>query len=146
MAARPGGACHPLPTATPPSPGSPRAARSRRSPGARSRRSACAKARAGSRAGPDVLLDERDDLLRGLLGRLVLGVHDERGILRRLVRVGHAGELLDLALEGLLVEALDVALGASLDGSLDVDLEEAVTHRLVGLVADLGIWRYRGGD
>ena len=46
---------------------------------------------------------------RALLGRLRLGRDVDLGVLRRLVRVAHAGELLDLAREGLGVEALDVA-------------------------------------
>jgi hypothetical protein len=49
----------------------------------------------------------------------VLSVQGDLGAERRLVRIRDAGELLDLALEGLLVEALDVALGADLDRGLD---------------------------
>ena len=46
------------------------------------------------------------------------------GILRLLVRIGDAGEMLDLARERLLVEALRVALGAHLERRRDVDLDE----------------------
>ena len=61
-----------------------------------------------------------------LLGRFVLGIEHELGVERRLVRIGDARELLDLAREGLLVEALHVALGADLDRGLDEHLDEAV--------------------
>ena len=49
---------------------------------------------------------------RGLAAR---GVEAELGVRRLLVRVGDAGEVLDLAGERLLVEALRVALGADLE-------------------------------
>src|SRR5688500_11536516 len=130
----------------PPTPGIPRAARSRRWRGARSLRSACERASARSRCGSDLLLDERDDLLRRLLRRLRLGVDDQLGVLRLLIRIGDARELLDLALEGLLVQALDVTLGARLDRRLDVHLDEAVAHHRARLAADLAIGRDRGGD
>src|SRR3954464_2717903 len=71
---------------------------------------------------------------------------DDLGILRRLVGIGDTGELLDLALERLLVETLDVALGASFDRSLDVDLDEALADLLARLVADLPVGGNRGGD
>src|SRR5262249_52122797 len=52
------------------------------------------------------LLEQQEDLRRGLLRALVLGVERELGAERRLIRVGDSGELLDLALERLLVETL----------------------------------------
>ena len=93
-----------------------------------------------------MLLEVGEDLLRRLLGRLVLGLDHQLGVLRRLVGVGDAGELLDLAGAGLRVEALDVALLADLDRGLDVGLDEAAVHHLARLVADLAVGRDRGGD
>src|ERR687898_1258766 len=57
-----------------------------------------------------------DHELRALLGRLLLRSENELRISRRLVGIGHAGELLDLARESLLVETLHVAPRALLDG------------------------------
>jgi adenylyl-sulfate kinase len=61
------------------------------------------------------LLELVDDGLGALLRRNALGVDDQLRARGRLVGIGHAGELLDLAGESLLVEALDVTLGAGLD-------------------------------
>src|SRR5205823_636247 len=70
------------------------------------------------------LLELRDDD-RGRLLRLVrLGVDHDLRVVRLLVGIVHAREALDLAVEGLLVEALDVAAGAFLDRRLDEHLDE----------------------
>src|SRR3954469_14230109 len=94
------------------------------------------------------LLRARNHVPPPRLRALLLGVDHELRTRRLLVRVGHARELLDLALEGLLVEALDVAAGAFVDRGLDEDLDERadlvdirarfLPRRLVG--------RDRGGD
>ena len=57
-------------------------------------------------------------------------------LLGRLVGVGDAGEVLDLAAQRLLVEALDVAAGQLFDAALRVDLDEVADEGAV-LVADL---------
>src|SRR5581483_6970552 len=92
------------------------------------------------------LLEQRQDLRRVLLRRVVLGVENDLGVERRLVWIRDAGELLDLALEGLLVQALHVALRADLDRCLDEDLDEPVAHQLARLVADLAVGGDGGGD
>src|SRR5689334_12887651 len=48
-------------------------------------------------AGEPARLERGDDLRGALLGRLTLGLDVDVRVLRRLVRVAHAGELLDLA-------------------------------------------------
>ena len=53
-----------------------------------------------------------------------MGADDDLGVLGGLVGGADAGELLDLAGAGLLVEALGVALLGDLDGHVDVDLDE----------------------
>ena len=55
---------------------------------------------------------------------MLLGVDPDLGVARLFVRVGDAGELLELAAEGLLVEPLDVAPRALLHGRRHVDLDE----------------------
>lgn len=62
-----------------------------------------------------------------------MGLDDNLRLLGLLVRGGDAGELLDLASAGLLVEALGVTLLRDLEGHVDVDLDEGN-----GLVAALG--------
>src|ERR687898_857017 len=64
------------------------------------------------------------DLAGALLRRLLIGLEDEVGGVRRLVGVGDAGELLYLPCESLLVEALDIPLCAHLQWSIDEDLHE----------------------
>src|ERR687889_1908003 len=59
-----------------------------------------------------------------LLRRLLIGLEDEVGGVRRLVGVRDTGELLYLPGESLLVEALDVPLCAHLQRSIDEDLDE----------------------
>ena len=85
---------------------------------------------------------------RRLLGLQLLGVEHELGAHRLLVRVRHAGELLDLALERLLVEALHVAAGALVDRRLDVDLDEGADRLdpVAGLLPRLLVRRDRGRD
>src|SRR5215204_2510 len=64
------------------------------------------------------------DLAGALFRRLLIGLEDEVGGVRRLVGVGDAGELLYLPCEGFLVEALDIPLCAHLQRSIDEDLNE----------------------
>src|SRR5438045_2737411 len=78
--ARRAAAGRPPPTASPRLPGSRRAARTRRLPGARSRLSDGARAEARSRGDLDVRPDIRENLGRGLLDRLVLGVDRHLGV------------------------------------------------------------------
>src|SRR5574341_211662 len=68
-------------------------------------------------------------VVRGLLIRLD---HDLRAQ-RRLVRIVHAGEVLDLPREGLLVQPLDVPLRADFDRALDEDFDEPA-DRFPGLL------------
>ena len=72
---------------------------------------------------PD-LLELGDDGLSAFLRRLALGVDDDLRVLGLLIGVVDAGEALDLAGEGLFVEALHVAARALLDGGADEDLDE----------------------
>ena len=69
-------------------------------------------------------LELGEDARRALGGRLLLGADVHVGARRRLVGVADAGELLDLAGEGLRVEALHVAAGALLDRGVDEHLDE----------------------
>src|ERR687898_935939 len=64
------------------------------------------------------------DLAGALFRRLLVGLEDEVGGVRRLVGVGDARKLLYLAGEGFFVEALDVTLGAHLQWGIDKDLDE----------------------
>src|SRR5919112_1691620 len=61
--------------------------------------------------------------LGALFGRLLVGLEGEVWGVGRLVGVGDAGELFDLARECLLVEALHVPLGADLQRGVDEDLD-----------------------
>ena len=70
-------------------------------------------------------LEVGEDLLGVLLRRLAGGLDPDLGVLRLLVGVGDAGELLDLTRAGLRVEALGVALLAVLERGGDEDLDEA---------------------
>src|SRR5215217_4940645 len=64
------------------------------------------------------------DLAGALLRRLLGGLEDEVGGVRRLVGVGDAGELLYLPCKSLLVEAFHVPLGTDFQRSIDEDLDE----------------------
>lgn len=61
-----------------------------------------------------------------------MGLDDDLWVLGGLVGGGDAGEVLDLAGAGLLVEALGVALLGDLDGDVDVDLDEGEGLVLAG--------------
>ena len=54
----------------------------------------------------------------------MLRLDADLGARRRLIGVGHAGELLDLTAERLLVETLDVPARALLDGRVDEHLDK----------------------
>src|SRR5215211_2372643 len=66
------------------------------------------------------LFEPREHDPRALLGIVLLRVDHDLGVGRLLVGIRFAGELLDLALERLLVETLDVTAGALVDGRLHV--------------------------
>ena len=85
---------------------------------------------------------------RALLRLVLLGVDHELRARRLLVRVRDAGELLDLALERLLVEALHVAPRALVDRGLDVDLDERadLLDQLARLLPRRLVRRDRGRD
>src|SRR5581483_9075801 len=112
--------------------------------------SACAQSgrrRHALAGGSDVAarFEEGHDLLEALLDALLLRVDDDFGVQRFFVGVGDAGEVLDLAAEGLLIEALDVAPLQLLDAALGVDLDEVADESAV-LVADIAVGRDRGRD
>src|SRR5690606_14392531 len=88
--------------------------------------------RSGSDRGRDelTLLQVGDQAGGGLFWLLVGGLECDFRVLRRLVRIGNPGELLDLPGESLCVETLDVALGADVDRSFDVHLDEPVAHQI----------------
>src|SRR5215212_9096073 len=76
------------------------------------------------------------DLAGALCRRLLIGLQDEVGGVRRLVGVRDAGELLYLPGESLLVETLDIPLCAHLKWSIDEDLDEVydpAPHLVPGL-------------
>src|SRR5262249_38863759 len=77
--------------------------------------------------------------------RAGVGVDDEVGVQRLLVRVRHPGEVGDLARERTLVQALDVALDEAVEGGADVDLDETPDAG-VDLVAHLAAGRDRGDE
>src|SRR5688572_30390634 len=83
------------------------------------------------------LLEPADDVRRRLGGCLTVGVEPELRALGLLVRRRHAGEVVELATECALVQALVVAAGALLHGGGHVDLDEdAVTlDQLAGALA-----------
>src|SRR5205809_8025214 len=84
-----------------------------------------------------------EDLLCGLLRRLLLRIDHQLGVLWSLVRVGDPGELLDLARAGLRVESLDVPPLALLHRGLDIGLDEAAVHLRSRFVPDLPVRRDR---
>src|ERR671910_883968 len=76
------------------------------------------------------------DLAGALVRRLLIGLEDEVGGVRRLVGVRDAGEVLYLPGEGFLVEAFDVPLCAHLQWGIDEDLHEVydpAPHLVPGL-------------
>src|SRR5215212_3095008 len=85
------------------------------------------------------------DLAGALFRRLLIGLEDEVGGVRRLVGVGDAGELFYLPGESLLVEAIHAPLGPHLHGSIDEDLDE-VYHPAPHLISRLFIWRDGADD
>src|SRR5918998_4425436 len=89
---------------------------------------------------------EVPDHPRGALGRrFLVGLYVQLGGDGRLVGVGDAGELRDLAAEGLLVEALDVPVGADVERRVHEDLYKALAHVAPHLVPYL-LERRDGGD
>src|SRR5215208_3242454 len=105
----------------------PRAPHSASSSGARRRLALSGPAQA--------LLEVLHESCRRLLGRLGLGFEDQLAGERFLVGVRDAGEGLDLARPGALVEALHVAALALVDRRSDVHLHEPLAHASAGLVA-----------
>ena len=83
------------------------------------------------------LLEPGEDPAGAVLRLLLVGLDVQLGGGRRLVRVGDARELRDLARERLLVEALHVALGAHLEGRVDEYLDKVLADVAPDLVADL---------
>src|SRR5918995_5691236 len=94
------------------------------------------------------LLELVEDDTRRLLRRMLLGVDPDLGVARLFVRVGDAGELLELAAEGLLVEPLDVAPRALLHGRRHVDLDEraVLLDQLARVAASLLVRRDCGDE
>ena len=75
------------------------------------------------------------------------GLDDQVGLLRRLVRAVHAGEVLDGAGAGLFIQPLGVALHADLDGGIDEDFQEfALAHQLTRHAAFGAERRDEGGQ
>ena len=68
-----------------------------------------------------------------------MGADDDLGVLGGLVGGGDAGELLDLAGAGLLVEALGVALLDNGEGRVDKDLDEREARLFVELTRDCAV-------
>src|SRR5438445_5070086 len=73
----------------------------------------------------DSASDQRaENLLHALRDRLDVGSHDDVGMDRRLVRIGHTGEVLDIPGERLPVEPLDVAIDERLQAGIEEHLDE----------------------
>src|SRR5262249_33395164 len=131
--------------------GRPDARRGGRPARRRAARPASAPSRRSCRARrPDQaeLLEQLQDPLRAPFRLLVLGLDPDLRQLGRLVRVGDAGELLDLAPERLLVEALHVAARTLLHRRVDEDLDERPARRdhLPRLLPRLAVGRDGGDD
>ena len=73
-------------------------------------------------------------------------IEGELRVLRRLVGIADAGELFDLAGDGLCIEALHVALDALLERRRDVDLDEVGADQLTRGRAHRAIRRDRGHE
>ena len=79
-----------------------------------------------------LLLQVLDNLLHGLLDRLLVGADVDLGLLGRLVRRADARELWDLAGARHLVQALGVACLGHLERQVDEDLNESQRRVLAG--------------
>src|SRR6478736_2331984 len=76
-----------------------------------------------------------EDPREARLRRLRVGVNGDLGVLRRLVRIVDAREVLDLPRERLLVEPFGIAVGERGDRALAIDLDEIANLGAL-LVAD----------
>src|SRR5439155_26192934 len=94
------------------------------------------------------LLEQLQNPLCALLGLLVFGLDPDLGNRGRLVRVGHSGELLDLAAERLLVQALDVPARTLFDRRVDEDLYErpVLLDHVASVLPRLAVGRDRRDD
>jgi len=86
-----------------------------------------------------VLGEVLDDLLDSACYVALVRPNVDLGAFRCFVRGGDAGEVLDLAGAGLLVEALGIALLDNAKGRIDKDLDESEVRLLVELACDLAI-------
>lgn len=86
-----------------------------------------------------LVVEPLDDLGNALLNGALVGLDGDFRAGRLLVGSADAGELLDLAGAGLLVEALGVALLSHLEGHIDVDLDKR--NGLVAVLARLRMQR-----
>src|SRR5688500_8599499 len=92
------------------------------------------------------LLEGGHDAACALVRLLLLGLDVELGGGGRLVGIGDACELRDLARESLLVETLHVALGAHLERRVDEDLDKVLPYGAPYRIADLLEGRDRRDD
>ncbi len=90
-------------------------------------------------------LEPGQDARDALLHALPVSFDDQFGVQRLFIRVIHAGEALDLAFLGQLVETFDITLATDIDGALHIDLDEVAD---VGAcpVARLAVGGDGGGD
>ena len=86
-----------------------------------------------------MLLQQLDDGHDTVMDGGVHRVEGELGVLGHLVGLVDAGESLDDACAGLLVETLDVPLLALLERRRHVDLEEGQVRLLVQLAGELAV-------
>jgi hypothetical protein len=98
-----------------------------------------------------LLLKVRNNLLDGLGDVDLVRLDVDLGVLGGLVRRADAGELLDLARPGLLVQSLRVALLDDRDGGVDKDLDEGEGRvvlgvQLAGQLAVRNVRRDEGGQ
>lgn len=86
-----------------------------------------------------LLVEPLCDLSNALLDGVLVRLDGDLGVGRLLVGGGDAGEVLDLAGPGLLVQALGVALLGDLDGDVDEDLDKGNGLVVAALGRGLGV-------
>src|SRR5215213_6151745 len=82
------------------------------------------------------LAQRRQDALGAGPRRLLIGVNDQLGIERRLIRIVDAGEALNLAGQRFFIQALGIARNRHIERHVDEDLEKAATVALANVIAD----------
>src|SRR6185312_7047104 len=79
------------------------------------------------------------DFLDAFLNGFAIRIDNHARIERRLVRIGNAGEVIDLARERALVKALGITARQDFNGALDIDFQKSFDRR-ARLIAGAAIW------